>query len=349
MSTATCIYCQEHLALTEFNTEHVLPRSFARFRGNLTLAPNRNAAVCRVCNQAFGETLDRFLARESYEAFLRIKQGVIDAADLRSFFGGRVSFSLPPESRWGPLQVVLASRASGEPILDLVPQVRVAKVDGGYVCFSEQDLAGVQLRSLAGLDLDKIAIFSSSDDGAEQRLKEELQRQGISLSTWSPIPGLPSSSSPSEEVELVIAARVDASIARAIAKIGMNYLAYVAGASFALRSDFDGVRSFVCDGVGDWRGFVEYSDTPILYNDSEELRHTDGHLIVLEWEPGSRDRLRCRVSLFNDFTYAVRLCEGFRGVWRDLASGHFYGLRSHTVRPLGHSRLVQPVRTIRLP
>ncbi len=76
---AECIYCRIAGDSRQFNTEHVIPRAFGRFRGALTLARPRRYRVCSACNQRFGNSLDIGLARNSYEAYLRARSGLLSA------------------------------------------------------------------------------------------------------------------------------------------------------------------------------------------------------------------------------------------------------------------------------
>ena len=76
--------------------EHVLPQSFGKFRQNMTL---RNV-VCDVCNQYFGDNLETYLGRDTFEGQLRFKHGVRNADEFKS---------VGLESRIGRL------RTSGEP------------------------------------------------------------------------------------------------------------------------------------------------------------------------------------------------------------------------------------------
>jgi hypothetical protein len=73
--TALCIYCGESKALAEFNREHVVPESFGLFGGDTFVLHT----VCRECNQFFGDTLDRCLARDSPEGLERYSVGVARA------------------------------------------------------------------------------------------------------------------------------------------------------------------------------------------------------------------------------------------------------------------------------
>lgn len=65
-----CIYCQQDRSEDGFTKiEHAIPQSFGRFQNNFAL---RNL-VCDDCNQYFGNHLELFLGRDSYEGHLRFR------------------------------------------------------------------------------------------------------------------------------------------------------------------------------------------------------------------------------------------------------------------------------------
>ena len=77
MPEVRCIYCLRDLPKDSFNTEHVILQAFGRFESNLTL----NHVVCRECNQFVGDTQNRAFARDSFEAYDRIKRGLKAASE----------------------------------------------------------------------------------------------------------------------------------------------------------------------------------------------------------------------------------------------------------------------------
>jgi hypothetical protein len=79
-----CIYCQHADPPCGFNTEHVIPEALGAFHDNLTLS---GSEVCRECNQYFGDTLDRMLTRDSYEALLRVEHGLKESAGIPGIQG----------------------------------------------------------------------------------------------------------------------------------------------------------------------------------------------------------------------------------------------------------------------
>ena len=85
-----CIYCLGEKAKAAFNVEHVVPQAFGGFRDSLTL----HDSVCGECNDYFGKTLDRWLARASAEGLERYRWRVRPISSLHQF-----DRPCPPRSR----------------------------------------------------------------------------------------------------------------------------------------------------------------------------------------------------------------------------------------------------------
>lgn len=338
-----CVYCQEEKELPAFTTEHVVHRAFGGFESNLTLSPSERPAVCHECNQYFGNGIDRDITRDSYEAFQRLFHGHKQPHEFRELLAFRVVISLPEESPHGPLLLELGPPIQGRPGLYLVPQVRFQNQLGEFVCVPEPDLAERNPITDPTLRRGPVAIFSSFPE-AEGRLRTRLEELGLAPQEWKEVPDLPSAGV--REMDLELQGSVDGNVARAVAKIGFNYLAWGKGVQFALRSEFDPIRSFIRFGHGSWRDFVEMSPRPILMDDTPEARHTQGHLLTVGFAGGLLARLRghivAQVSLYNTMTYRIHLCRQLRGLWLDVSSGHHYNLNDRRVERLGNTRLARP-------
>ncbi len=57
-----------------------------------------------------------------------------------------------------------------------------------------------------------------------------------------------------------------------------------------------------------------------------------GHLITIGWEKA--ETVKAQVSLYNNQTYKILLCQSFNGIWRDIKSGHFFDPKSHKINVL---------------
>lgn len=335
---SVCIYCLRVDPPCGFNTEHVVPQALGRFQNNLTL----NEEVCTECNQFFGDTLDRFLTRDSAEALLRFRYGLKDPAEVDAMFRERVGVTLPSDgSKWGGVHLAFAPPPPGssEPYLDLVPQVGFELKDKtGWLYYTLTDLSE---RQNVAEEIDRLCgprrvILFDSDDSKE-KLLGVLSRLAIPFKKESEFTGF----EPFEEgnVDAELTFRFDESLGRAICKIAVNYLTYMAGPELVLHNDLNPIREFVRHG-GDPSQFITFLDAPQVRDAEGEAKEAPGHLLALSWDD-TRRKILCKVCPFSHKTYLVRLCDEFEGIWREIVSAHFYDLQSMSVSPLKFVRLAK--------
>jgi hypothetical protein len=118
-----------------------------------------------------------------------------------------------------------------------------------------------------------------------------------------------------------VAFTINQNLRRCIAKYAINYLACVCNSRFALAAEFDSVREFARFGTPPQQPLIRPHFNPILADDEQTERQTDGHLIVISWDD-TFNILTCQVSLFNYVTYDVVLCRELKSrVWRPIRSG----------------------------
>jgi hypothetical protein len=127
---------------------------------------------------------------------------------------------------------------------------------------------------------------------------------------------------------------IDKLIARAVARIGFNYMAKQAGPNFALNSSFDPIRRFIRydEGGNDWREFVRIINEPLLSEETEDLRVTQGHVVLLRWF--TLDTVQVRVSPYNSLAYEVTMTKRYTGVWRPLKVGHVFDWEHRVIHEL---------------
>src|SRR5579871_6225491 len=131
-----------------------------------------------------------------------------------------------------------------------------------------------------------------------------------------------------------VAFTINENLRRCIAKYALNYLACVCNSRFVLATEFDPVREFARFGTPPPRPLLRPHFNPILADDEQTKRQTDGHLIVISWDD-TLNVLTCQISIFNYITYDVVLCRELKSrVWRPIRSGHHYDISDRTVRPL---------------
>jgi len=338
---ATCIYCRRLDPPCGFNKEHIIPEALGSFRNALTLA---DSEVCRACNQHFGDTIDRLLTRDSGEAALRFRHRLKDAAEVRGMFKERVRARLPDDgSPLGGIYFDMVPPPEGElePNVEMVPQVGFQRADGkGWDYFTEE-----QIRDQSGIaerirrDYSRLRLVWYESEPMKDRILKLLTDKGIRFKGTTEFePLLPVKPSGRVTVELEIL--FDVPLARAIAKIAFDYLAKMQGAAFALRGEFDAVRRFIREGEGKRLEFVHTLDAPIV-KDKRGGPPPAWHFITLYWD-GRREAILVQVALFNQFAYHVRLCLDFRGVWREVLSGHVFDVKMLEVRELPKTRIALP-------
>jgi hypothetical protein len=233
-----------------------------------------------------------------------------------------------------------ASPNGRDVVVDLVPQVGIRRAEGeGYQFFTERELENVRPRTDRRINTALGLFIVADNDAREERLRELLARRGVTFREG----GRTETFRPTGDADLSVEleTRIDAIVARGIAKIAMNYVAHEGGAIWALREEFNLVRRFVSEGEGEWREFIRVTNRPILRGDTSMWRQTNGHLIVVQTQADTLE-VRARVSPFNDRTYEVRL--GRLPLFVPFESGHFFDVRARRVHRLGRARLYTPLR-----
>lgn len=334
----TCIYCRATDPPGGFTTEHVLLAAFGGFRD----APTLTDAVCGECNQYFGDHLDRLLARDSAEALLRLYYGLKEPSALPKMLKDRVTVRMPNDgSRWGGVLLRFAAPPEGQAgpvVVDLVvPQVGCERRDGRWDYFTEDELppwAELALR-FETTYTGRAAVLADSE-ADEQRLTAVLKAAtGGRFKQTEQLTGFPPFAHASVRTEVTW--RFDALLARAVAKITLNYLAYTAGAAFALHPDFDAVRRFVRYDEGKPPDFLQFRGAPTFRGAGGPVPHKRGHLLAVSWDVNGRRLLGLLSPFVEQITYVVRLTDDFTGVWRQVGAGHFYDLTDMRAHPMGYA------------
>jgi hypothetical protein len=330
MSSGTCIYCK--LQGKPFHREHVMPQAFGTFEPG---SPVLSDCVCADCNNYFGRTLELALSRDSVEALLRLRYGVKPASKANQLPYKKLELKVGEPGPWLGATVVLEADSTGKGIEPIpVPQVAFKwKSESEWAWLLEKEMDANRLASYVGAPTGTLDIRVCGPSPVDHaRLVEKLKQSGIKFVQQGKL-AQPLAADGTVQIE--IAAQVDATIFRAIAKIAFNYVAYVHGAAFALRSDFDDLRNYIRYGTAPaWAPVVKPFKNPILANDLPQMRQTNGHLITFNWNIEQMGLL-AQVSLFNSVTYHVLFCPKYSGIWsEDMRTGHHFDIESRTVSPL---------------
>ncbi len=306
-----------------------MPQCFGKFTpDNLILYDH----VCDECNGYFGQKLELFLGRDSYEAIERLRHGLKPKESLKN---RRRIRSKIIEGKWKNVIVTekLHTDASNIGLEKAVQAGFFNTATNEYDFFEPKDIPNARELERRGYELKKKMVWLVAEESNElDCLVDTLREKGVNI---KPKDELIKENIEGEEVKVETNITIDRVIIRAISKIAFNYLSYVAGKDFALHSEFNDVRRFVRYDEGDSRAFFTVTTSPVLYEDQKlrkyGIKTTDGHLIILEWKGSD---ILCKVSLFNVNTYLVRLVAKFRGIWRPIKSGHHFAVRQMKVSKL---------------
>lgn len=318
-ATPKCIYCLRSGG--PFNREHVIPKAFGLY-GPKTMV--LNDTVCAECNEALGTTIDQVLSRDSYEALLRAELLPRVNKKRDRFRPRRTIVRYPDEPKFGDfrglrLEVDWAIRR-----LRLLGEIVVLDHAGVRRAFTIEESRGADLRLFRDRPPNAIQIFAPSLEIA-MALQHEAEALGARFKQPTDLEVPRELTKPT--VILGIEGTIDLEVWRAIAKIAFNYLACIEGPGFVLGASFDEIREFIRS--GSLPAPVGVSREPILVG----FRHGQKQVMHVVLVDRNQLELRARVSLFNSFSYDVRLSRS-TAVWYPLRSGHTFDPIAHTVQKL---------------
>lgn len=327
MRNGICIYCSPNKPTDKpYNREHVLPESFGKFKNNLVL----NDCVCIGCNDYFGQSIDRILARGSLEAIARLDYKIKSAEDSNELLKNRIKLTLATNDRFNGLILEFGVYES-ELAVTLIPQVGFLNTnDESWTYISEYEISNTSIPLPENIDKNKLLIFFNSEE-MKQRLIKKLSDRGITYTDEFEENHLPIIEG--GEIPVELKATVDKMVFRCIAKISFNYLAHIMGIDFVIQDMFNPIREFIRWGKDPNYKIIEVLDEPILHYDRPKYRQTNGHILTAEWG-NKNNAIIGKVSLFNNVTYKIFLIPKFNGVWRPIRSGHHYDIDIFEVNPL---------------
>lgn len=319
---AECIYCRTQTAEAEFSRpDHVVPKAFGKFKNNFTVF-----CVCEDCNQWFGDNLENSFGRNSGEAILRLLFGVKPSGEAHQVGGARVEMILDEENELKGARVCFTASEDGRLITRAPVQVGFRPAGAKETSwFLESQLTAENVLPFAGSPNMTIGREEADYIRVEQKLRE------IGLSREETIWIRPDEDQILTQTLVCVNYQLDPDVFRTIAKIGFNYLAYHAGAEFALLPEFDGFRRFVRYGEGEQSDFITMSTKPLLHD--EKLfggKQTRGHLVTVEWHPRKPAPIGS-VKLFNDIHYHLRFAKSMGALWREIRFGHHFDIADMTI------------------
>src|ERR1700687_5281106 len=315
---STCIYCRRSQQ-ERFPREHVIPKSLGTFHSSLTVG-----CVCRDCNQHFGKHLELRLARESVESVVRLQYGIRgNTAAPKSRVTARINV---PGPMFGA-KVVLGSNAAGNGIeITYLPQVDIqSKGSEEWNWYLEEDLVPTLLQEVwpGGF---KNFLTSQAE---LERLRSRLRALGLPATQVVRHDRIP----PQTQLKARVTFQFYSNLARSVAKIAFNYLAYTMheDTNFLLCKDFDAIRNYVRHDINPGQGFVYFSGSPRLDPAERKGSAGDGHILVVGWD-AANEGIICNLSLFNAMAYRLTLSRKYSGVWFPFGNAHSFDCRRRKVK-----------------
>src|SRR5258708_7399819 len=189
--------------------------------------------------------------------------GVRDGQKRPDKFGGlkgeRLKLMVPSNLAAGGVVLEPAASPDGSEIVMLLPPQVGVKLEGEteFHYHTEEELTGEGIDRLPPTN-EKVNIrLLAEDDAGVERIRELVLTRFPKFREEGKL-DLPPPDRVDGKMLVEIKSKVDQLLARAIAKIAFNYMAFHAGAKFALSANFDPARRFIRydQGADDWRQFI---------------------------------------------------------------------------------------------
>jgi len=329
-----CIYCLHDKPSSDFNREHVIPKLLGTFKQNLTL----HNAVCRDCNQYFGDNLEPVLAEGSIEGIRRLEYKIKHPENAQYLKNERIKLKWLHSGEWYGV-VMRFIEKDDKLAVTLSPQVGFKHTSESTWKFYAKDELIKSLEKLEREHSDNTEIVVIADSEAKRKeLIEILKSSKIGFTEIfdKPIP------KPEEnELSIKILASIDDLVLRCVAKISFNYLVKQQGTELVFDSSFNSVRDFVRKGTKPSYDLVVFDETPLLRDDRQKYRQTNGHLVTINWTCDSMNIVG-QVSLLNEIRYRISLARNYPGIWRDIRKGHHFNIESGIIEELLGTSLYTP-------
>ncbi|MBZ5522611.1 MAG: HNH endonuclease [Acidobacteriia bacterium] len=314
-----CVYCGS--TVTPTKREHVISQALGTFEQNWTLN-----CVCDECNHFFSRELELPLGRDSAEAFFRVDFGVKPPETADKFLNRRMRATLNVTGHVAGARVVMKPTEEKNGILPVLPpQVGVRRAGEGWRYILERDLNEESINEMTGGILE-VKVIGREDD--LPRLVQRLAVLGFKFVETDRF--LDQAISDHAPVLVEHEFIVDTTLRRAAAKIAFNYATKVLGPEVMRRSDFDAVRRFVRFGE-EPHNLVTAQRISILVGVEAETTRT--HTCGLGWLAPRRELIAI-VSLFNQVTYGIRMCQSESDEWKSVSSQHLFDPIKRTITDL---------------
>lgn len=319
-SIGPCIYCPS--TIPPKKREHVMSQALGTFEQNWTLT-----CVCDECNGYFSKYLELALGRDSLEGILRIDAGVKEPESINRFLNKRATFSLADPGYFEGAKVKMRAR-DGDIVPVPGPQVGLRSPGGEWKFYFEHELTPQVVTQLTGPSVE-IKVFGLDSDGDLSRLVGRLNDLGLPFTESGRKMNEPISTGSSIGVNHDF--KIDATLRRAAAKIGFNYLAKALGPEVARRFDFDAIRRFIRHGEEPEQLVTAQRRSVLIGPDSES---SQTHACMFGWDSSRRELIGV-VTFFNHMTYGIRLCSSETDEWVGVESAHLFDPVARKIQAIG--------------
>ena len=319
-----CIYCGSTVPRTK--REHVMSQALGTYEQNWVLD-----CVCDECNGYFSKYLELALARDSYEGMLRIDLGIRPPEAAEKLLHRRMTATLQDPGPFDGMRVGFEANHDGTKMVPApAPQVCFRRPGEPWQCLFEWQLTPERVWQTALGSNERVEIRVVALTGQGASLRQKLADLGVYFEqTYAEI------DQPLTEQRSITVAydfQVDEVLIRSAAKIAFNYAAKVLGADAVRRTEFDAARRFVRYGeVPDVGKIATARHGSLLVGTAAAGSRT--HACAVGWVPEQR-QLIAIVTLFNEMTYVLRLCDHAADEFAGVSFQHAFDPISRQILPL---------------
>lgn len=322
MNEFTCIYCLKQKPLAQFNREHVVPEAFGHFKDNLVL----DHEVCADCNSYFGQTLDYVLARGSLQGILRYLRGVKPLIGVRKAIQSRVKIHMVSNDPPDEVEFVQTDEGDGVRITPGLKYWNRGNSQRQFISLYELESAESGL--LDDLDRNQLVVLMYANQEEKERIRNALRRMGLGIDIDTEVF---QEIKPGEQIPIAFDVIEDETTRRGIAKIAVNYLAKIHGATFVLNQGFNGIRKYIRCGKQSDKTFIHKVKNLPLYQGREEARRRGGHQLQIDLAPTGTEVIG-GITLFQLLSYHISF-GSYQGavLLPKLASVHYFDVLNKEV------------------
>jgi hypothetical protein len=285
-----------------------------------------------------GSKLERMLQRYSIEGVLRLQHGL---ATGTLGHVGTLKFTVAEEGPWKGVWIkITADKRTKEVRAVLIPQVGARRSPTEeWEWYTPKEITSAFAVKYPKGSTSEIQVVGASQK-EQKGIITILKKVGVD---FNPKGQRTPPFGPDGKVGTKLEGLFTDQISRCIAKLAFNYLAYVKGPPFVLRSDFDGVRAYVLTGKKPSVRIVRPFRGQFLLEERYGGKATHGHILRVDWSADSQSVV-AQLALFNRIKYTVVLCNRFNGLWTpDFAQGHHFNIETRRIEPLGVTKLHIPI------